>query len=104
MSFDGALSHVEIPSDLRVVTSLEQQLDNLLFPGSYLGNLFFDCHLHLTEMYAGVDASGAKSQAPRRIWIQSLRLILQTAGQNGPFLLNTGKILPTRVFAGKFPV
>jgi len=104
MSFDGALGHVQIPSDLRVVTSLEQQVDNLLFPRSYLGKLLFDCHLHLTEMYAAVAASGAKNQAPRRIWIQSLRLILQTAGQNALFLLNTGKILPSRAFAGKSSV
>src|ERR1035438_6667787 len=104
MSFDGALSHVEIPSDLRVVTSLEQQFDNLLFARSYLSKLLFDCHLHLTETYAAAAASGAKNQAPRRIWIQSLRLILQTAGQNGLFLLNTGKILPSRVFAAKSPV
>jgi hypothetical protein len=87
MSLDGALSHVEIPSDLRVVTSLEQQFDNLLIPRSYLGNLLFDCHLHLTEMYAAVAASGAKNQAPRRILDSVVASHFATSWPKGPFFV-----------------
>ncbi len=42
MRFDGALGNVQIASDFRVVTALEQQLDNLPLPGRYsLETLFF---------------------------------------------------------------
>ncbi len=45
MSFDGTLGHVQIASDFRVIASLEQQLDNLPFPGSHFVELLFhnDC-------------------------------------------------------------
>ncbi len=35
MRFHRALGNVQIASDFRVVTSLEQQLNNLPFPGPY---------------------------------------------------------------------
>jgi hypothetical protein len=38
---DRALGNVKIASDFGVVTSLEQELDNLSFPGSHLFELFF---------------------------------------------------------------
>jgi hypothetical protein len=41
MGFHGSLGDVQIASDFRVVTSLEQQVDNLPFPGAYLAELFF---------------------------------------------------------------
>jgi hypothetical protein len=41
MRFDRALGNVEIASDFRVVTSLEQQIDDLPFPGSHLADLLF---------------------------------------------------------------
>jgi len=41
MGFDGPLGNVEIASDFRVVTSLEQQSDDLPFPGSYLSETLF---------------------------------------------------------------
>jgi hypothetical protein len=37
---DRALGHVEVTSDFRVVTSLEQQIDDLPFPCSQLAELF----------------------------------------------------------------
>ncbi len=88
MSFDGALGHMQVPSDLGVVASLEQQLNNLLFPGSDLGELLLCCHLYLSEMCASVAASGAKTKPLGTSGIQSLRLILQTAGQNSRFYVN----------------
>ena len=36
MRFDRSLGNVQIASDFRVVASLEQQIDDLPFPGSYL--------------------------------------------------------------------
>jgi hypothetical protein len=44
---DRALGNVKIASDFGVVTSLEQELDNLSFPGSHLFELFFHKTLHL---------------------------------------------------------
>jgi hypothetical protein len=49
MSFHRTLSHVQVPSDLRIVASLKQQFDDLPFPGSYLCKLFFHDQLHLAE-------------------------------------------------------
>jgi hypothetical protein len=41
MGFHGSLGDVEVASDLRVVTPLKQQIDDLPFPGTYLAELFF---------------------------------------------------------------
>ena len=41
MRFNRALSNVQIASDFRVVTALEQQLDDLPFPWSHLLKLLF---------------------------------------------------------------
>jgi hypothetical protein len=41
MRFHRALGNVQIASDFRVVTSLEQQIDDLPFPWSYLYEIFF---------------------------------------------------------------
>jgi hypothetical protein len=46
MRFDRALGHVQIASDFRVVTSLEQQIDDLPFPWSHLLEILF--HKHCT--------------------------------------------------------
>jgi hypothetical protein len=39
MRFDRALGHVQIPRNFRVVASLEQKLDDLLFPPPQLAEL-----------------------------------------------------------------
>ena len=39
--FDRALGHVQIATDFRVVTALEQQIDDLAFPGSQLVEFVF---------------------------------------------------------------
>jgi len=44
MRFDRALGNVQIASDFRVVTSLEQQMNDLPFPGSHLAELLFHNH------------------------------------------------------------
>jgi hypothetical protein len=41
MRFHRALGNVQIPSDFRVLTSLEQQLNDLPFPGPHLAELLF---------------------------------------------------------------
>ena len=42
--FDRALGHVEIATDFRVVTALEQQIDDLAFPWSQLVEFLFHNH------------------------------------------------------------
>ena len=49
MCFHRTLGNVQIPSNFRVVTSLEQQTNNLPFPGAHLAELLFHKHLHLTD-------------------------------------------------------
>jgi len=39
--FDGALGHIQVASDFRVVTALEQQIDDLPFPWSQLVEFVF---------------------------------------------------------------
>ncbi len=46
MRFHGALGNVQIASDFRVVTSLEQQLDNLPLPWPYFLELLFHRNQH----------------------------------------------------------
>jgi hypothetical protein len=49
MCFHRTLGNVQIPSNFRVVTSLEQQTNDLPFPGAHLAELLFHKHLHLTD-------------------------------------------------------
>ncbi len=52
MSFDGSLGYVQIASDFRIVTPLQEQIDDLLFPRSHLSKFVFHA-LHLTESRLG---------------------------------------------------
>jgi hypothetical protein len=66
MSFHRTLSHVQVPSDLRVVASLKQQFDDLPFPGSYLCKLFF--HDHCTSPNVRLSrCKWRENQTPRHI-------------------------------------
>jgi hypothetical protein len=56
MSFDGALGHVEVTSDLGVIASLQQEIDDLLFPGPDLAEVLIH-GLHLADV-APVAACG----------------------------------------------
>lgn len=56
MRFDGSLGNVQIASDFRVVTSLEEQIYDLPFPGTHLIELFF--HNCTWPMRPPVVASG----------------------------------------------
>lgn len=51
MRFDCALGYMQIVSDLRVVTALQKQLDNLLLPAPQLARVSFHAFhaLHLTS-------------------------------------------------------
>jgi hypothetical protein len=44
MRFHRSLGDVQILGDFRVVTSLEKQLNDLLFPGSYAAEILFHKH------------------------------------------------------------
>jgi hypothetical protein len=46
MRFHRSLGNIQIPSDFRVVTSLEQQINDLPFPRSHFVELLF--HKHCT--------------------------------------------------------
>jgi len=48
MRFHRSLGDVQVASDFRVVTSLQQQIDNLPLPWSHLAEMFFHKKLHLT--------------------------------------------------------
>ena len=61
MRFHRTLGDVQIVGDFRVVTSLEQQIDNLPLPWSHLVELLFHKSLHLTDA-APVTASGAETR------------------------------------------
>jgi len=41
MRFHGALGYVQIASDFRVVTPLQQQIDDLPVPGPYRADVLF---------------------------------------------------------------
>ncbi len=50
MRLDGSLGDVQILSDFRVVTPLQQQLNDLLFPGTYVAELLFHKHNTLSPL------------------------------------------------------
>lgn len=45
MSFHSTARHVELPGNFRVVTALQQQLGDLLFPKAQLDGLFLHVYL-----------------------------------------------------------
>ena len=71
MRFHRTLGDVQIVGDFRVVTSLEQQIDNLPLPWSHLVELLFHKSLHLADA-TPVTASGAETKPPRHIWNSGL--------------------------------
>jgi hypothetical protein len=75
---------LQIPSDFRVVTALEQQIDDLPFPWSYLGSNCSSMVTCTSPMYAAVAASGAKPKPLGTSGFGSLRLILHSRGQIRP--------------------
>jgi hypothetical protein len=80
MRFDRALGNVQIASNFRVVASLEQQMNDLPFPGSHLAELLFHNHLHLTD--APQTPQLARKPGPfDTSGFGSLRLILHSRGQ-----------------------
>jgi len=49
MRFHRSLGDVQVVSDFRVVTSLQQKIDNLPLPWSHLAEMFFHKKLRLTD-------------------------------------------------------
>ena len=86
MRFDRALGNVEIASDFRVVTSLEQQIDDLPLPGSDLVELLFHNNVHLTAPRS--PQSGAETKPLGTSGLGPLRLILQPGGQRAGRAVN----------------
>lgn len=50
MSFDGSLGYIQIASDFRVVTPLQQQIDDLSLPGTHLFQVLIH-GLHLADAF-----------------------------------------------------
>ena len=63
MRFHRPLGNVQVASDFRVVTSLQQKFDNLPLPRSHLAESLFHKELHLTDN-APEAASGAETCPP----------------------------------------
>ena len=81
MCFDGALGDIQVASDFSVVTSLEKQVDDLAFPGSYLIEFFF--HKFTAPHRCTRPREVALNRCPLGAsGFGSLRLILQLLGQN----------------------
>lgn len=91
MRFHRSLGDVQVASDFRVVTSLQQKVDNLPLPRSHLAEMFFHKELHLTDN-APEAASGAETCPLGASGFGSLRLILHSRGQNGVLLLTNCEI------------
>jgi len=68
MCFDGALGNMQIASDLRVVTALEQQVNDLPFPRTHLAEILF--HIYGTLPTRRGLSKWRRNQAPRHIWIR----------------------------------
>jgi hypothetical protein len=96
MRFDGALGNIQIPSDFRVVTSLEKQIDDLPLPGAYLAELLFHKNTHLIDPNAGAEIWPLGTSG-----FGSLRLNLQPRGQIGLPALTSCKNSGCAFFAWK---
>ena len=62
MCFDGALGYVQIASDFGVVASLEQEIDDLTLPGTYLAELLF--HKCTAPVRCASTAASGANHAP----------------------------------------
>jgi len=90
MRFDGSLGNMQIVSDFRVVTSLEQQIYDLPFPGTHLVELFF--HKNCTWPMRPRSLQVVQQiRPPGTSGFGSLRLILHSRGQIGPEMLTNCK-------------
>ncbi len=79
MRFNRALGHVQIASDFRVVTPLEQQINDLPLPGPHLYEIFFHKNKHLADTPQTPQL--ALKPALGRSGFGSLALILHSRGQ-----------------------
>jgi hypothetical protein len=90
MRFHRSLGDVQVASDFRVVTSLQQQVDNLPLPWSHLAEMFF--HKNCTSPTRSEAASGAETCPLGASGFGSLRHILHSRGQNDVWLLTKCEI------------
>lgn len=81
MCLDGALGNMKIASDFRVIASLEQELNNLSFPGAYLFELFVHKTLHLPDAFHPPHVA-IQLRLPDASGLGSLPNILHSHGQN----------------------
>jgi hypothetical protein len=90
MCFNRSLGNVEILSDFCVVTSLQQQIDDLLFAGPHFIKLLFHKTLHLTDAPWSPQVAlepGSETLSGFGSSNVALRLILHSLGQSGRQLL-----------------
>jgi hypothetical protein len=65
MSLYGSLGNVQIASDFRVVTTLQEQVDNLPLPRSHLSKLVLHA-LHLTDALRRLQVAPQPSTSKRK--------------------------------------
>ena len=65
MGLDGAFRHVQIAGDFGVVTSLEKQIDNLLFPAPQPAGLFVHALYLAVTQSEPPPPGGNRTLAPR---------------------------------------
>jgi len=86
MSFDGTFGNIEIASDLRVVASLEQQIDDLPLPSSHFVEFLFH-NWHLAECAPADVAFSRPCTSGNWIWVFSC-IVLHSQDQSGRQVLS----------------
>lgn len=100
MCLDRSLGDVEIVSDFRVVASLEQQIDDLAFPGPHLAEFLF--HKHCTcPIRPGRPQVARPTRSQDASGFGSFRLILHSRGQIAPGTLTNCEIISLRAISLK---
>jgi hypothetical protein len=90
MCFDRSLSNMEILSDFCVVTSLQQQIDDLFFAGPHFVKLLIHKTLHLTDAPWSPQVAlepGSETPSGFGSLCVALCLILHSPGQSCPPVL-----------------
>jgi hypothetical protein len=106
MSFNGSLGYVQIASDFRVVTPLQQQVDDLLFPRSHLSKFFFHA-LHLMDCASWVAGGTTAPSGLKRTsgnFGSSWLSVVHPRGHSGAWRLQKLKNLAILQFFTKKPL
>ncbi len=67
MCFDGALGYVQIASDFRIVTTLKEQVDQLLLSPPQLNSILFHA-LHLMDAHGSPQVAVTANRSDALSW------------------------------------